>query len=265
MSSTRAERKATRRVDRLACRSASPARAICARCSAVRPKARSTGSPSKTSAIWRPSASTWRQRSPASARLARPTSAPNTREEGDGDEDDDARDPVEHADRGRQGDRRHDGEHEVGQAPADVDVEGVETPSGQRRQVAGTAGPAGRGAAERRGDQPRPQVGLGRRGTAAGERLSAERGEAAHRRRGPPSQTNAGSRSPGWAPGIAPASRRASATAWTTTVAVDTRPTATEAATVRRTTGSSPTSRRSTGPSGTARPPGRTPKRPGHR
>ena len=116
----------------------------------------------------------------AGERQARPSDErPEHREQADRRDDDETRNPVEHADGDREGERSHDREDEIRQAPPDVDVEGVEPASGHRREVSRTACVSKGGSGEGRGDESRSQVGLGRCRTVVGEGLADERGEAA--------------------------------------------------------------------------------------
>ena len=110
----------------------------------------------------------------AGERQARPSDErPEHREQADRRDDDETRDPVEHADGDREGERSHDREDEIRQAPPDVDVEGVEPASGHRREVSRTACVSEGGSGEGRGDESRSQVGLGRCRTVVGEGLAA--------------------------------------------------------------------------------------------
>ena len=175
-----------RSVETLAGAAPRPPRSMRARCWALRPKARSTLSPSNTSATagraTPPGASGRRRR----GALARPTSAPNTGNRTRRRHDDRGQ-PVEGADHGHQGDGGGHGEHEVGDAAADVDVEGVEAPARQRGHVAARPAAAGcpaapltsrrrrRSALARRAPRPRRALRRGRTGPAPRPRRPARR------------------------------------------------------------------------------------------
>ena len=97
------------------------------------------------------------------------------REERQDGEDDEGRRPVQGADHDHQGDRHGRRQHQVGQAAADVGVEGVEAATGERRHVA-AAHPATAGSlAQRRAQQPPAELRLGGLGTVTGDDLG-ERG-----------------------------------------------------------------------------------------
>ena len=260
VSSTRAERNATRSVFRLDSLRASLARAILSLCSALRPNARSTGNPWNRSATWRPSASTWRQRSLASAMLVRPTSAPNTgkratttaRTSAESQSSTPTATSIANGARaastksGKQRPRYRSSASRPG--PARVATSpGVATygtapgagACGMSARVAklGLAGRL-RGASETAAGTSRARSSALAREAPSPATTSPASATSERTATAPPSRTNQYSLSPARAAGIALASRRASATACTTTAAVDTIPRATEMARLNRSAGS---------------------------